>query len=94
MIKQIGIIGGDLRIIRLGEILSKEGYLIYTYGLDKYNFMNKNVLKCNKIEEVCNKCDYILSGVPFSKDGIYVNAPFANKQIQVDDLLKIVMNKT
>ena len=94
MIKQIGIIGGDLRIIRLGEILSKEGYLIYTYGLDKYNFMNKNVLKCNKIEEVCNKCDYILSGVPFSKDGIYVNAPFDNKQIQVDDLLKIVMNKT
>ena len=94
MIKQIGIIGGDLRIIRLSEILSKEGYIIYTYALDKYNFLDKNILKCIKIEEIYNKCDYIISGIPFSQDGVYVNTPFTSEQIKINDLLKIIANKT
>lgn len=94
MVKQIGIIGGDLRIIRLAEILSKEGHTIYTYALDKYNFLDKDILKCNRIEEICNKCDYIISGVPFSQDGVYVNTPFTSEQIKLDDLLKIIANKT
>ena len=32
----IGIIGGDLRIIRLAEIYAKENNRVYTYGLEKY----------------------------------------------------------
>ena len=43
MPKTIGIIGGDLRIIRLAEILAKEKYLIYTYGIEKYKFSDGNI---------------------------------------------------
>lgn len=31
--KKISIIGGDLRIINLAEMLSEEGFEVYTYGL-------------------------------------------------------------
>ena len=92
--KTIGIIGGDLRIIRLAEILTKEDYLVYTYALDKYNFLDKNIIKCNSIQEVCNNCNNIVSGVPFSKDSVFVDTPFSNVKIMIENFLKEIKNKT
>ncbi len=94
MNKKVGIIGGDLRIIRLAEILAEDGYIIYTYALDKYNFLNKNIIKCNKIQEINSNCQCIISGIPFSKNGVYVNTPFTNEQIQVEELLENIQNNT
>lgn len=92
LIKQVGIVGGDLRIIRLAQMLAKENYKIYTYGLDKYEF--NNILKCKEIEEVNNNCKYVISGIPFSKDGAYVDAPFSNGQININKMFKTIENKT
>lgn len=94
MKKTIGIIGGDLRIIRLAEILTKENYLVYIYGLEKYNFIDKNIIKCSSIKEVCNNCENIVSGVPFSKDSILLNTPFSNEKITINELIKQIKNKT
>ena len=94
MKKTIGIIGGDLRIIRLAEILTKEDYLVYTYGLEEYIFLEKNIIKCKSIKEVCNNCENIVSGVPFSKDNILLNTPFSNVEITIEDMLKEIKNKT
>ena len=90
----IGIIGGDLRIIRLAEIYAKENYLVYTYGLEKYNFLEKSIIKCNNIKEIKTKSNIILSGVPFSKDGIFLEAPFSNEKILINDLFELIKNKT
>ena len=35
MIKNIAIIGGDLRIVKLVEILVNDGYTVYTYALEE-----------------------------------------------------------
>lgn len=94
MKKTVGIIGGDLRIIRLAEILTKEDYLVYTYALDKYTFADKNIIKCNRIQEACNNCNNIVSGVPFSKDSVFVDTPFSNVKIKIEDLLKEIKSKT
>ena len=94
MLKTIGIIGGDLRIIRLAEILAKDNYLIYTYGLEKYKFFNNNILKTINIQEICKACKNIISSIPFSKDGKYLNLEFSNNQISIEELLKIVKGKT
>lgn len=91
--KQVGIIGGDLRIVRLAEMLTKEEYEIYTYGLDKYNF-NDNIIKCKEIDELNNNCKFIISGIPFSKDGAYVNAPFSNEKIKINEIFKTIKYKT
>lgn len=90
---QLGIIGGDLRIIRLVEILGKENYKIYTYGLDKYNF-NNSILKCKELKEMDENCKYIISGIPFSKDGVYLHAPFSNKQININEMFNNIKYKT
>lgn len=93
LIKKVGIVGGDLRIIRLAEMLIKENYKIYTYGLEKYNF-NSDILKCKEIEEINNNCKYIISGIPFSKDEKYIYAPFSNKSINTNEVLQELTYKT
>ena len=35
MIKQIAIVGGDLRIVKLSEMLLAEGAEVYTYALEE-----------------------------------------------------------
>ena len=94
MNKNIGILGGDLRIIFLSQILEKEGYNVYTYGIENFEFINSNIRKCKTIGEICRYCDTIISGIPFSKDGILVNAPFSNNSIFIDDILKNLNSKT
>ena len=93
MQKAIGIIGGDLRIIRICEILSKENYILYTYGFEEYDFKDENILKCNSAEEVVNNCKNIISGMPFSKDGIYLDTPFSNVKISIEELSKNIKHK-
>lgn len=93
MTVQIGIVGGDLRIIRLAEMLAKENFKIYTYGLEKYVFAYKNILKCKTLEDISN-CTYVISGIPFSKDGVYISTPFSNEQIKINNLLNLLSNKT
>lgn len=93
LIKQVGIIGGDLRIVRLAEMLAKDNYKIYTYGLEKYKF-NRNILKCKQIEEINNNCKYIISGMPFSKNEIHIITPFSDEQIEINKIFRILTNKT
>lgn len=94
MKNNIGILGGDLRIVFLGKILAKDGYKVYTYGIENYNFFNDNIIKCQTIDEVSKNCKNIISGIPFSKDDTYINTVFSNKKIEIEYVLKKLENKT
>lgn len=138
----IGIIGGDLRIIRLAEMYAKENNRVYTYGLEKYFDLKKqdgdekldskvkeinvnkeretkktdkkleeknnsetkmtgrdqkekkkNILQCSSIKEVITNSEIIISSMPFSKDGVYVNAPFSKEKIEILDLEKALFDE-
>ena len=39
---KISIIGGDLRIAQLAEMLANEDFKVYTYGLEQSELINKN----------------------------------------------------
>ena len=41
MISKISIIGGDLRIAKLAEMLIDEGVEVFTYGLEEYEKTKK-----------------------------------------------------
>ena len=62
MVNKISVIGGDLRIVKLVEMLSKDGYEIWTYGLDKAESIGKlkEVNQCDTIEELFKKSDVII----------------------------------
>ena len=91
----ITMIGGDLRIVRLAELYSKEGNKVYTYGLEEYFNKNKNnnVIICSNEKEAVDKSEIIVSGVPISKDGIHISAPYSKKEINLDDVKKLLNNK-
>ena len=101
----ISIIGGDLRIVRLAEMYATEECNVYTYGVEKYFDNGKdynkkieeaeynNIFLCNSIEETIKNSNYIVSGMPFTKDNITVNAPFANKEIKLEDLKNMLFKE-
>lgn len=94
----ISIIGGDLRIAKLVEMYAKENNRVYTYGMEKYfsqlseiEFDN-NIIMCKNIEEVIDSSKYIISSIPLSRDNIYINAPFSDNKIELEDVLKKLSN--
>ena len=89
----IGIVGGDLRLAHLAEMFTNENYVVFTYLLEKYNFNNKNIIKCGNINEF-KDINTIITSIPISKDKININTPFSNDIISIENLLWNIKNKT
>ena len=53
-----------------------------------------NVILCENIREAVTNCDIVISGMPFSKDGENVNAPFSKTEIKIEGLKNELNNKT
>ena len=90
MIDKISIIGGDLRIKKLSEMLSKDGIKVYTYGLDE----QENIVQCSSIRELIESSDIIIGPVPFSSNNKTINATFSNEEILLTDFTKDLNGKT
>lgn len=73
------LVGGDKRNIYLKEIIEKDNKIV------KYNKLNSNSIKI---------ADYVISAIPFSRDGENVNAPFEEEKINVSELISNIKNKT
>lgn len=93
MIDKISVIGGDLRIVKLIEMLAKDGFEIKTYALEKIKNI-KNVKKCNTLEETIENSDIIIGPIPISSDNTHINTPFSDKLLTIDEFsLKITGKK-
>ena len=93
----ISIIGGDLRIVRLTEMYAKENYNIYTYGLEKFfnkKQRNDKIIICDNIEETVKKSNIVIGGIPLLKDKMFINAPFSNKNVEINELKEKLCYKT
>ena len=83
------VIGGDLRIVKLVNMLSNKN-IVYTYGLEKAKEIdnNENIIKCNPIDkEIIQKSKAIIGPTPFSKDGLNIFAPYSNSEINIKDVI-------
>lgn len=83
------VIGGDLRIVKLVNMLADKS-VIYTYGLEKAEEIdnNENVIKCNPIDrETIQESKLIIGPTPFSKDGINIYAPYSENEINIKDII-------
>lgn len=92
MIKKIAIIGGDLRIVKLVEMLEKEEYEVKTYALEKAVEIEDT--NTNSIAECVQDADIVLGPLPLSSNGQLVNTPFSDKKINVEDLINQIGGKT
>lgn len=95
MEKRVSVIGGDLRIIYLVEMLAKDGFNVYTYGLEKAEKLQNinNVFNCKNIEECIKKSKLVISSIPLCKDENLIKSPFSNKDILIKDVTKCLENK-
>ena len=84
------IIGGDLRIIKLANMLAKDNNMIYTYGLEKAEELkeNPNIIFAEKLSKaIPENVEIVIGPIPFSSNGKSINSPFSNEEISIRELL-------
>lgn len=91
LIKNVAVIGGDLRIVKLVGMLEKENYTVNTYGLEKASEIAK---KCSSLEECTKDADIVIGPLPLSSNGEYINTPFSENKITIEELLNNIEGKT
>jgi len=92
MINKISIIGGDLRIVKLVDMLIEEGVEVFSYGLE--NSEIEDDIKGNSLRETIEKSNIVLGPIPFSSNNETINMPFSNEKILVSEFLECMSGKT
>ena len=90
MSTNFAIIGGDLRIIKLAKMLADEGNIVYTFGLEKAEELkgHENIIFTEKLSKaILEDVEVVIGPIPFSSNGININAPFSNTEISIRELV-------
>lgn len=92
---KFAIIGGDLRTVKLAEMLAKDENEIYLYGLEKAeNLKNKpNIIQCDSIKNTIQDVEIVIGPIPFSSNGNTVNAPFCENEITIKKMMNVINAK-
>ena len=89
------VVGGDLRNVKLAEMLADDGNRVYSFGQDKSDEIldDGRIEKCNSLKTAIEKSQIIIAPVPFSSNGESINAPFSHDKIMIDELIKLNKEK-
>lgn len=92
---KISVVGGDLRNVKLAEMLAEEGMQVYTYGLEQDENIQRNeqIIKCDLVRDAMQEADIIIGSIPLSSNGINVNMPFSNRKLTLDELAEELEGK-
>ena len=71
-------LGGDLRTVRLVQMLKEDNHEVYIYGEEK----------------VREDINIVLGPIPFTKDGEKLNTPLSKKEIYIKELFPLLKGKT
>ena len=93
MINTFGVIGGDERMKYLAQSIAADGYPVCVCGLEKLGTC-RGAAECD-LPQLAAKSSVILLPLPATKDGLFLNAPYAEKEIRLDDdFARFFMHKT
>ena len=95
MENNLAVIGGDLRIVKLVEMLANEGKTVYVIGLEKAENLKNidNVIFCETISKTVENSKIVIGPVPFTTNAKDVNTPFSDNQITIQELLSNINSK-
>ena len=88
-IDTFAIIGGDKRQVAMAESILSDGYNVCTVGFE--NIKLKNDIPKTSLKDAVKISDYIVLPVPATTPDGYLNAPYSNSQIAVDDAFTKIM---
>ena len=93
MINTFGVIGGDERMKYLAQSIAADGYPVCVCGLEKLGTC-RGAAECD-LPQLAAKSSVILLPLPATKDGLFLNAPYAENEILLDDdFARLFMHKT
>ena len=93
MINTFGVIGGDERMKYLAQSIAADGDPVCVCGLEKLGTC-RGAAECD-LPQLAAKSSVILLPLPATKDGLFLNAPYAENEIRLDDdFARLVMHKT
>lgn len=93
MINTFGVIGGDVRMKYLAQSIAADGYPVCVCGLEKLGTC-RGAAECD-LPQLAAKSSVILLPLPATKDGLFLNAPYAENEIRLDDdFARFFMHKT
>ncbi len=87
------VIGGDLRQVQLAEALAEIGYPVHIYGFDCGVELSEKLLPGATLEQAMKPADCVILPLPYSVDGLNINAPFCRGKISVDIVLGAVEHR-
>ena len=95
MEKSITVVGGDLRIVKLVEMLINDGYKVYTYALENSEELLSldGVEMCPTLEEAVSYSKVVVGPVPLSSDRRRISAPFGRSSVELEDFVEALKGK-
>lgn len=92
---KFAIIGGDLRIVKLAEMLAKEENEVYVYGLEKAIDLKdfKNIKQCDTIKKAIQDVEIVIGPIPFSSNGNTINMPFSGNEVTIREMMHVLNAK-
>ena len=95
MEKAITVVGGDLRIVKLIEMLINDGYKVYTYALENSEeLLSLDVVEmCPTLEEAVSYSKVVVGPVPLSSDRRRISAPFGRNSVELEDFVEALKGK-
>ena len=95
MEKSIAVVGGDLRVIKLIEMLVKDGYKVYTYALENSEELLSmdTVEMCPTLEETVKECKVVVGPLPLSSDRKRISAPFGRNDVTLEEFIECLDDK-
>lgn len=95
MEKSITVVGGDLRIVKLVEMLDADGYDVYTYGLENAEeLLSLNgVEMCPTLEDAVSHSKVVVGPIPLSSDKKRLTTPFGRNFVELEEFIEILEGK-
>ena len=92
MEKSITVVGGDLRIVKLIEMLDKDGYKVYTYGLENSEeVLNmERVELCPTLQEAVAASKVVVGPIPLSSDRKRLSMPFGRNSVELSEFVEAI----
>ncbi|MBQ4120469.1 MAG: NAD(P)-binding domain-containing protein [Clostridia bacterium] len=89
---KIAVIGGDLRQLEAAKAFSVKGYECHVYGLDIVGDSRSfdGIIKADSLAEALFSAILVLLPLPYSRDGIHINAPLSTQKIKITSLFPLL----
>ncbi|HBQ64221.1 MAG TPA: dipicolinate synthase subunit DpsA [Clostridiales bacterium] len=86
---KILVAGGDARNARLACLLSMDGHKVECIGIERDHTVIKSGMgiPADQLEEVLADKDLVIGPIPFTLDGVRLNTPLSDEQIQLSRFL-------